>query len=96
MNKMNTEQETKLIDMSKKKLEGILLKDFIKIRNSLEDLDLNYGNPILNKNQLIRSNQRYNKNILNFREEYGLTFTEIQEKYEKLLPKINEYLGEQN
>ncbi|MFA5953439.1 MAG: hypothetical protein WC812_02505 [Candidatus Pacearchaeota archaeon] len=93
---MNTEQETKLIDMSKKKLEGILLKDFIKIRNSLEDLDLNYGNPILNKNQLIRSNQRYNKNILNFREEYGLTFTEIQEKYEKLLPKINEYLGEQN
>lgn len=96
------EQEKKLIEMAKTKLECILLDDFIKIRRSLEDLDSDSRASLEefqdgkdyedNQNKLKEHNERYIRNVEDFKEEYGVEFPDLQKDYEEISIKIKKYL----
>ena len=88
--------EKKLIDLGKQTLEkrvsdsvdsiGRLLENAPYCKNEDPTYEWNC------KNAVYTVNERHKKLVEETRENYGMEFLNLEQKYKELLPKINEYL----
>lgn len=83
-----------LIRFNKFSLGDQLNEGVRNIRLILDELEHKI-NPEENKAMLICFNNLYKIWVDKFYKKYGFTFPKVQEQYDELVPKINEYLREE-